>query len=70
MDTHTLNTKEAAEILKVKVSTLQQWLYKDKFDIRSIAYKIGGVVIFYQSEFHDWIREHRMSTKKQDDEAS
>jgi len=54
----TLDTTEAAQMLRLSVHTLRAWLAVNKNDIRSIAYKVGNKWLFFRHELEDWIREH------------
>ena len=59
----TLSVEEAAPYLKIKPTTLQNWIYSNRHGIRSLVRKIGGPPLFFEDEFIKWIDSHRLEEK-------
>jgi excisionase family DNA binding protein len=49
-----LDTKQAAEYLKHKESTLETWRSTGK---GPVWYKPGGKVLYYKTDLDEWIKE-------------
>jgi excisionase family DNA binding protein len=58
MTTQFLNTTEAAELLKVKLSTIYAWIHQRKIPYR----KHGARVVFFREDLENWSKSKCVPT--------
>ena len=61
-----MNVKELAAFLDINTATVYRWVRRQKAGENAgpPAYKIGGKLIFFESQVREWLQEQRVGIKR------